>query len=45
VALGIQGLAKVLEAGKVPGEMLTGRVHYLTIYTTTLLALGFTLIA
>jgi hypothetical protein len=45
VALGIQGLGKLLEAGKVPGEMLTVRVRYLTIYTTAMLALGLTLMS
>jgi hypothetical protein len=45
VVLGIQGLGKLLEAGKVPGEMLTVRVRYLTIYTTAMLALGLTLIS
>jgi hypothetical protein len=32
VALGIQGLEKLLEAGKIPGEMLTSRVRSLTHY-------------
>jgi hypothetical protein len=45
VALGIQGLGKLLEAGKSPVEMLTIRVRYLTIYTTALLALGLTLMS
>jgi hypothetical protein len=45
VALGIQGLGQLLEVGKSPVEMLTIRVRYLTIYTTALLALGFTLMS
>jgi len=45
VALGIHGLGKLLEAGKVPGDMLTVRVRYLTIYSTAMLALGLTLIS
>jgi hypothetical protein len=45
VTLGIQGLGKLLEAGKVPGEMLTGRVQNLTIYTTALLSVGLTLVS
>jgi hypothetical protein len=45
VALGIQGLGKLLEAGKIPGEMLTTRAHHLTIYTTAMLSLGLTLLS
>jgi hypothetical protein len=45
VALAIQGLGKLLEAGQIPSEMLMGRVRGLTLYTTTLLALVFILIA
>jgi len=44
VAVGIQGLGKLLEAGKIPGELLTIRVRYLSSYTTAMLALGLTLI-
>ena len=44
VALGIQGLGMLLEAGNIPGEMLTTRVRTLTIYTTAMLSLGLTLI-
>ena len=45
VALGIQGLGRLLEAGKIPGEMLTSRVRNLIICTTAMLSLGSTLIA
>jgi hypothetical protein len=45
VALGIQGIAKLLEAGKIPGEMLTSRVRNLTIYTTAVLSLGLTVLS
>jgi hypothetical protein len=44
VALGIQGLGRLLEAGKIPGEMLTTRARTLTIYTTAMLSLGLTLL-
>jgi hypothetical protein len=45
VALGIQGLGKLLDAGKIPGEMLTSRVRSLTVYTTAVLSLGLTMIS
>ena len=45
VALGVQGIGKLLAAGTVPGEMLTVRARYLTIYTTAMLALGLTLMS
>jgi hypothetical protein len=45
IGLGIQGLGKLLDAGKIPGEMLTGRVRSLTVYTTATLSLGLTMIS
>jgi hypothetical protein len=45
VALGIQGLGRLLDAGKIPGEMLTSRVRSLTVYTTAALSLGLTMIS
>jgi amino acid transporter len=44
VAMGILGLRELLEAGKIPGEMLTRRVHYLTFFTAAALSLGLTTI-
>jgi hypothetical protein len=45
VALGIRGLGELLEAGEIPGEMLTSSVRNLTLYTTASLSLGLTMVA